>query len=171
MGVGYLLGSKALAGMLAGALIAGFMLAVTMANAGGAWDNAKKFVEKNGLGAGMGKGTDYHAAVVIGDTVGDPFKDTSGPALNILIKLMSIISLVLAPSFKRMYKTGCEVSKTCGTPFPENAWYAGLIILVVLLVFLYFWNNFAKIGAELEEAAKAVGAAAVTPASVDAVAA
>lgn len=164
--VGYLLGSKALAGMLAGALISGFMLAVTMANAGGAWDNAKKFVEKNGLGAGMGKGTDYHAAVVIGDTVGDPFKDTSGPALNILIKLMSIISLVLAPSFKSIYDhcDGCDI----GSPFPEASWYAGLIILVVLLVFLYFWNNFigekyAKIGAELEEAAKAVGAAAVTP--------
>ena len=174
--VGYLLGSKALAGMLAGALIAGFMLAVTMANAGGAWDNAKKFVEKNGLGAGMGKGTDYHAAVVIGDTVGDPFKDTSGPALNILIKLMSIISLVLAPSFKSIYGTDCtgagHVKDLCGAPFPENAWYAGLIILVILIVFLYFWNNFigekyAKIGAELEEAAKAVGAAAVTPAATE----
>lgn len=175
--VGYLLGSKALAGMLAGALIAGFMLAVTMANAGGAWDNAKKFVEKNGLGAGMGKGTDYHAAVVIGDTVGDPFKDTSGPALNILIKLMSIISLVLAPSFKSIYGTSCHKgNESCGAPFPEDAWYAGLIILVVLLVFVYFWNNFigekyAKIGAELEEAAKAVGAAAITPADVSAVAA
>ena len=164
--VGYLLGSKALAGMLVGSLVSGFMLAVTMANAGGAWDNAKKYVEKNGLGEGMGKGTSYHEAVVIGDTVGDPFKDTSGPALNILLKLMSIISLVLAPSFYSIYdpKKPLEI----GSAFPGKAWYGGVIILVVMLVFLYFWNNFvgekyAKIGRELDEAAKTVTAAAVAP--------
>ena len=100
--VGFLMGSYGLAGMLAGALTSGFMLAVMMANAGGAWDNAKKYVEKDGLGAGRGKHTSNHDATVIGDTVGDPFKDTSGPSLNILIKLMSVVSLVLAPVFKSL---------------------------------------------------------------------
>ncbi|WP_200907535.1 sodium/proton-translocating pyrophosphatase, partial [Ardenticatena maritima] len=76
------------------AIASGFMLAVTMANAGGAWDNAKKYIEAGNLG---GKGSDAHKAAVVGDTVGDPFKDTSGPSLNILIKLMSIVALVLAP--------------------------------------------------------------------------
>ena len=79
--------------MLAGALLGCVLLALMMANAGGAWDNAKKYVEKGNLG---GKGSDVHAAVVVGDTVGDPFKDTSGPSLNILIKLMSIVAVVLA---------------------------------------------------------------------------
>ena len=74
----------------------GFLLAIMMANAGGAWDNAKKYIEAGNLG---GKGSDVHAAAVVGDTVGDPFKDTSGPALNILIKLMSIVALVFAPLF------------------------------------------------------------------------
>ncbi len=94
--VGFLLGPEALAGLLAGAIVVGFLLALTMANAGGAWDNAKKFIEAGNLG---GKGSDAHKAAVVGDTVGDPFKDTSGPSLNILIKLMSIVSLVLAPLF------------------------------------------------------------------------
>ena len=80
--------------MLAGSVVSGFMLAVFMANAGGAWDNAKKFIEKGNLG---GKGSDAHKAAVVGDTVGDPFKDTSGPSLNILIKLMSIVALVFVP--------------------------------------------------------------------------
>ena len=101
--VGFLLGSAALGGLLIGALTSGFMLAVMMANAGGAWDNAKKYVEKGLLGEGRGKKTVYHDAVVTGDTVGDPFKDTSGPSLNILIKLMSIMSLVLAPIFFLIY--------------------------------------------------------------------
>jgi len=79
---------------LAGALVVGFLLAVIMANAGGAWDNAKKYIESGNLG---GKGSDPHKAAVVGDTVGDPFKDTSGPSLNILVKLMAIISLVIAP--------------------------------------------------------------------------
>jgi len=94
--VGFLLGKEALGGMLAGATLAGVLLALMMANAGGAWDNAKKHIEKGGL-AGEVKGGDAHAASVIGDTVGDPFKDTSGPAMNILIKLMSVVSLVIAP--------------------------------------------------------------------------
>ena len=92
--VGFGLGPEALGGMLAGALVTGVMMALMMANAGGAWDNAKKYVEKGNLG---GKGSDVHAAVVVGDTVGDPLKDTSGPAMNILINVMAIVSLVIAP--------------------------------------------------------------------------
>lgn len=94
--VGTVLGVEALGGMLAGALSAGVLLAIMMANAGGAWDNAKKYVEEGNYG---GKGSDTHKATVVGDTVGDPFKDTSGPSINILIKLMTIISLVFAPLF------------------------------------------------------------------------
>ena len=92
--VGFTLGAAALGGMLGGALITCVLMALMMANAGGAWDNAKKYVEKGNFG---GKGTDTHAAVVVGDTVGDPFKDTSGPSLNILLKLMSVVALVIAP--------------------------------------------------------------------------
>ena len=90
------LGGSALAGagMLGGALICCVMMALMMANAGGAWDNAKKFVEKGNLG---GKGSDVHKATVVGDTVGDPLKDTSGPSMNILINVMAIVSLVIAP--------------------------------------------------------------------------
>lgn len=94
--VGFLLGPAALGGMLAGATVAGVLLALMMANAGGAWDNAKKAIEKGEV-EGEKKGTDAHKAAVVGDTVGDPFKDTSGPAMNILIKLMSVVSLVIAP--------------------------------------------------------------------------
>ena len=94
--VGSILGPEALGGLLVGAIATGFLLAIMMANAGGAWDNAKKYVEAGHLG---GKGSRQHEAVVVGDTVGDPFKDTSGPALNILIKLMSIVALVSAPLF------------------------------------------------------------------------
>lgn len=96
--VGFLLGPEALGGLLAGAILAGVFLALMMANSGGAWDNAKKYIEAGNLG---GKGTPTHAASVVGDTVGDPFKDTSGPSMNILIKLMSVVSLVLAPLFMR----------------------------------------------------------------------
>ncbi len=92
--LGTQLGAAALGGMLAGATLTGVLLALFMANAGGAWDNAKKFIEAGYIG---GKGSDAHKAAVVGDTVGDPFKDTSGPAMNILIKLMSIVSLVIAP--------------------------------------------------------------------------
>ena len=94
--IGAIMGAQALGGMLAGSIVSGFLLAIFMANAGGAWDNAKKFVELGNFG---GKGSDTHAAAVTGDTVGDPFKDTSGPAINILLKLMAIVSLIFGPLF------------------------------------------------------------------------
>ena len=87
---------NALGGFLAGAVVTGFLIAIYMANSGGAWDNAKKYIE---AGAHGGKGTDAHSAAVVGDTIGDPFKDTSGPAMNILIKVMTIVSLVFVPAF------------------------------------------------------------------------
>ena len=96
LAVGFLLGSEALAGMLGGSLAAGVLLAIMMSKAGGAWDNAKKYVEEGNYG---GKGSDTHKAAVVGDTVGDPFKDTSGPSINILIKLMTIVAVVFAPLF------------------------------------------------------------------------
>jgi K(+)-stimulated pyrophosphate-energized sodium pump len=92
--VGFLLGTKSLGGMLLGATIMGAFLALFMANSGGAWDNAKKFIEKGNYG---GKNSDAHHACVVGDTVGDPLKDTSGPSMNILINVMAIVSLVIAP--------------------------------------------------------------------------
>jgi len=92
--VGFILGPIALGGFLIGAVACGFILAVTFANAGGSWDNAKKWIETGAFG---GKGSDAHKAAVVGDTVGDPMKDTAGPSLNIMIKLMSIVALVLAP--------------------------------------------------------------------------
>ncbi len=94
--IGFTLGAQALGGLLAGVLVTGVCMAINMANAGGAWDNAKKYIEG---GAHGGKGTEVHAAAVVGDTVGDPFKDTSGPSLNILLKLVSIVALVFAPLF------------------------------------------------------------------------
>jgi K(+)-stimulated pyrophosphate-energized sodium pump len=94
--VGIVLGPEALGGMLIGAVLVGVLLAIQMANSGGAWDNAKKYIEMGNYG---GKGTKVHEAAVIGDTVGDPLKDTAGPSMNILIKVMSIVALVFAPLF------------------------------------------------------------------------
>ena len=146
--VGFLVGPKCLTGLLAGAIASGMMLAIMMANAGGAWDNSKKYIEIEG--AKGGKGTDTHKACVVGDTVGDPFKDTSGPALNILIKLMSIISLTIAPLM-----SGVE---------EWEFWYWGLIPLAVMLigtylVYFFFWREMADITADVSankgDAAKA----------------
>jgi len=96
LAVGVTLGAEALGGVLIGSVGAGSLLALTMANAGGAWDNAKKYIE---LGNSGGKGSDAHKAAVVGDTVGDPFKDTSGPSLNTLMKLMAIVAVVFGPLF------------------------------------------------------------------------
>jgi K(+)-stimulated pyrophosphate-energized sodium pump len=98
LGMGLIIGPESLGGFLAGATVSGVLLGVSMANGGGAWDNAKKWIEEGNLG---GKGSEAHKAAVVGDTVGDPFKDTSGPAMNILIKLMSVVSLVFAPLIAR----------------------------------------------------------------------
>ena len=94
LAIGLLLGAEALGGLLAGSLVSGVMMAIFMSNSGGAWDNAKKYIEEGNNG---GKGSETHKAAVVGDTVGDPFKDTSGPSINILIKLMTVIALVFAP--------------------------------------------------------------------------
>ena len=98
LATGLILGPSALGGLLTGALVTGVLMAIFMSNSGGAWDNAKKYIEEGHHG---GKGSDSHKAAVVGDTVGDPFKDTSGPSINILIKLMTIVSLVFAPLFLR----------------------------------------------------------------------
>merc|ERR1712072_263329 len=122
LSLGLLIGAKCLGGILMGAIATGFLLAVMMNNAGGAWDNSQKYVENDApviLGQKVEKKTAWHAAVVTGDTVGDPFKDTSGPALNILIKLMSVLSLTCASIFKNDWET----------------WYSGVIVLVVELLF------------------------------------
>jgi len=116
--------------MLSGAITSGCMLAIMMSNAGGAWDNSKKYIEiEKALG---GKGTDIHKACVVGDTVGDPFKDTSGPALNILIKLMSMVSLTIAPLLE-------------GKETWEKAEYGliplALIVLVTGFVYMMFWRH------------------------------
>jgi K(+)-stimulated pyrophosphate-energized sodium pump len=94
--IGFLMGPATLAGVLAGSLAVGATMSLFMANAGGAWDNAKKFIEKGGI-PGHKKGSDTHKAAVVGDMVGDPFKDTSGPGVAILIKVMSVVSLLIAP--------------------------------------------------------------------------
>merc|ERR1719453_737450 len=101
--IGFLLSAQGLAGLLIGSLSSGFMLAVAMSNAGGAWDNAKKYAKQLGYNK---TDKEHYDATVVGDTIGDPFKDTSGPALNILIKLMSVISLVIAPALKA-WQTDC----------------------------------------------------------------
>ena len=91
--VGLILGANGVVGMLAGSLVSGFVLAIMMSNSGGSWDNAKKYIEAGNFG---GKGSEGHKAAVVGDTVGDPFKDTAGPSVNILIKLLSMVSIVFA---------------------------------------------------------------------------
>jgi len=97
---GIFFGVMALSGLLVGALVAAVQLAISMSNSGGAWDNAKKYIEKASPDSDLkGKGSDIHMAAVVGDTVGDPFKDTSGPALNIVMKLMAVLSLVFADTF------------------------------------------------------------------------
>lgn len=144
LAVGFLIGPRCLTGLLAGAIASGMMLALMMANAGGAWDNSKKYIEIEG--AKGGKGTETHKACVVGDTVGDPFKDTSGPALNILIKLMSIISLTIAPLLE-----GRET---------WSLWYFGLIPIVLMLfgtycVYHFFWREVADFTADIGGAAAA----------------
>merc|ERR1712072_605298 len=137
--IGFLLNAESLAGMLVGSITSGFMLAVFMSNAGGAWDNAKKFVEAKGLYRAYKqkpelcqdplnipekicvKGSDWHDATVVGDTIGDPFKDTSGPALNILIKLMTMISLVFAGSLPKK-------------EFTAGKWEIGLVVAIAFMV-------------------------------------
>jgi len=130
--VGFILTSKGLAGCLIGSLSSGFMLAVAMSNAGGAWDNAKKYAKQLGLNK---TDKDHFDATVVGDTVGDPFKDTSGPALNILIKLMSVISLVIAPRLKQL-----QFDTVTGriTEWEPISIIIGVSMLLVLLVILYF---------------------------------
>merc|ERR1712086_21892 len=128
--MGFLIGPTALAGMLAGSIASGMMLAIMMSNAGGAWDNSKKYIEIEG--ACGGKGTETHKACVVGDTVGDPFKDTSGPSLNILIKLMSMVSLTVAPIISG-HKDWEE-------------WYVGLVPVFLLtlgsyIVYRKYWAN------------------------------
>lgn len=138
LAVGFLIGPVCLAGLLGGAIASGMMLAIMMANAGGAWDNSKKYIEIEG--ARGGKGTETHKACVVGDTVGDPFKDTSGPALNVLIKLMSLISLVIAPIISGQPNWG--------------QWYWGFIPLVIMLlgtflVYWFYWRNGIDITADV----------------------
>jgi hypothetical protein len=117
------LGPEFLAGLILGAIVSGFMLGGMMSASGGAWDNAKKFIESPSGAEFGGKGRAPHKAAVVGDTIGDPFKDTSGPALNILIKLMSYISVVLAPVFKNQ----------------ADYWWVSLIIIGCLIVFVPWW--------------------------------
>jgi H(+)-translocating pyrophosphatase len=136
--VGFIVGPRCLTGLLGGAIASGMMLAIMMANAGGAWDNSKKYIEIEG--AKGGKGTEIHKACVVGDTVGDPFKDTSGPSLNILIKLMSIISLTIAPLME-----GDD---------DWDVWYYGLIPLGVMLlgtvaVYHFFWREVLDVTADV----------------------
>jgi len=155
--IGFLVGPRCLAGMLTGAIASGFMMAVMMSNAGGAWDNAKKYMEIEV----KEKGSEQHKSTVVGDTVGDPFKDTSGPALNILIKLMSMVSLVIAPLLH---------------PDDWGSYYFGFIPLVIMLITSYivykmFWVGFeekvglrhAEIDALKKKNAGAVELADVSP--------
>merc|ERR1719396_328656 len=137
--IGLLIGAKCLGGMLVGAIASGFVLAVMMSNAGGAWDNSKKYIEnENTYG---GKKSETHKACVVGDTVGDPFKDTAGPALNILIKLMSMIALTIAPLIRGQTEW--------------STWYYGLIPIFIcfigtILVYFFYWRNSIDISAPID---------------------
>ena len=136
--VGFLVGPMCLTGLLGGAICSGMMLAIMMSNAGGAWDNSKKYIEIEG--ACGGKGTETHKACVVGDTVGDPFKDTSGPSLNILIKLMSMVSLTIAPVIRGKK--------------PWEDFYFGLIPLILLIagsyiVYILYWRDAIDINADV----------------------
>merc|ERR1712226_551366 len=124
MFIGFLVGPRCLMGVLVGAIVSGAMLAIMMSNAGGAWDNSKKLCEKLKI-----KKTEQGKACIVGDTVGDPFKGTSGPALNILIKLMSMVSLTIAPLLKEETEQGAKVSNDDW----EN-WYYGMIPFAVFLI-------------------------------------
>merc|ERR1712048_206714 len=116
MGTGIVFGIQAVSGLLVGSLVASVQLAVSMSNSGGAWDNAKKYIEKQSPDSELkGKGSDIHKAAVVGDTVGDPFKDTSGPALNIVMKLMAVLSLVFADAFYACNKGGGLLSLLIGS--------------------------------------------------------
>jgi len=128
--VGFLVGPACLAGLIGGSIASGAMLAIMMSTAGGAWDNSKKFIEIEG-GFG-GKGTDTHKGCVVGDTVGDPFKDTSGPALNILIKLMSVISLTIAPVIS-------------GNDNWENFYYGFVPLVFIAAVTVYKYVTYTEI--------------------------
>merc|ERR1712072_1495615 len=125
--IGFLIGPSCLAGMLAGSIASGAMLAIMMSNAGGAWDNSKKYIEI--AGAHGGKGTEVHKACVVGDTVGDPFKDTSGPALNILIKLMSVIALTIAPLI-------------AGNENWDNFWVGLFPVAISVGATVFYWHNY-----------------------------
>jgi len=113
--LGFSFGPTILAGFLPGAIVSGVQMAVSAANTGGAWDNAKKYIESGAMiddqGNKVTKGSEIHKAAVVGDTVGDPLKDTSGPALNILIKLMAILSLVFASKFKELHESWIDLCR------------------------------------------------------------
>ena len=140
---GFLFGIQATAGLLAGSLVAGGVLAISASNSGGAWDNAKKFIEAGNLG---GKGTDNHKAAVVGDTVGDPLKDTSGPSLNILIKLSAILSLVFVPFFVQVRRHPAEVhvrTTQFGTKKPGHVpgfFYTHTMIAATLIYLALVWG-------------------------------
>merc|ERR1719231_2035035 len=147
--IGFLVGPGCLAGMLGGAIASGAMLAIMMSNAGGAWDNSKKYIEIEK--AHGGKGTEIHKACVVGDTVGDPFKDTSGPALNILIKLMSVIALTIAPLIS-------------GNDNWEGYYYGFIPGALILAMTLYYYLTYSDIEYK-ESYAKAVSSEPATEAS------
>lgn len=132
--VGYMMGSRCLTGVLVGIVTSGVVLSMTMATAGGSWTNAKKWVEKGRLGNGKGKRTSFHTAVSLAHTIGDPLKDTSGPAVNIFVKMSALLSIVLAPSFRSV--------NSQGSVFPNSTFWIGIIIFVLVAIFLLIFNYF-----------------------------